>query len=249
MKPLIGIMMRCDQNENETSMQYVFESVRTSIIKAGGEPFLLTPVQKIDYFKTKHIDYPMLTEEEKGTIEFWLDCIHGLFIPGGDKFTEYDRYVLKRAIEKKIPTLAVCLGMQLMSVYDEKVELLDVKDTSLHKAPDKKYAHKVKIKKDSRLYQIIEKEEIEVNSLHRKCGSPNHIYKITATSPEGVIEALEYPGDTFHIGVQWHPEKMYDYDIYAQKLMDEFIIESSFRKSKLDNLRKESFKVKIEDVV
>jgi len=65
MKPLIGIMMRCEENEEGVSMQYVFESVRTTMIKAKGEPFLITPPQNIDYYKTKYKDYKALTEEEK----------------------------------------------------------------------------------------------------------------------------------------------------------------------------------------
>lgn len=250
MKPLIGIMMRCSQNENGTSMQYVFENGRIPIVKAGGEPFFLTPLQGIDYFKIKHADYPDLTTSEKDTIDFWLDCIHGLFIPGGSKFTEYDRYVLKRAIEKKIPVLAVCLGMQVMSVYEEEVELFDVENLSLHNTDqNQQYAHKVKIDRNSKLYQIIGNEEIMVNSFHCKCASPNRIYKTVAMSEDGVIEALEYPGEVFHIGVQWHPEKMYDYDIYAQKLINAFIYESSLRKTKLDFLRKENFTTIMKDVV
>lgn len=239
MRPLIGIMMRCEELESGTSMQYAMEFVRATIIKAKGEPLFLTPPQNIDYFKTKYANFPLLTEEEKITIDFWLDAIHGLFIPGGIKFTEYDRYVLKRAIAKKIPVLAVCLGMQLMSCYEQEVKLYDISSDIKHDAPlSEKYVHSVFIDPDSRLFQILGKETIMVNSFHKKMVGENEIYKAVAHSEDGVIEALEYPGEVFHIGLQWHPEKMYDYDMDAKKIIDTFILESRKRKTLLDPIRK-----------
>lgn len=241
MKPLIGVMMRCEENTEGTSMQYAFEFVRKTLIEAQAEPLFLTPPQKLDYFKTKGANFPPLTEEEKKEINFWLDAINGLFLPGGIKFTEYDRYVLEQAIKKEIPVLGVCLGMQVMSCYKEEVKLYDIEDSSVEHNADieEKYVHKVAIDKNSRFYEIIGKEEIMVNSFHTRQVSNNHIYKTVATSEDGVIEALEYPGEVFHIGVQWHPEKMYDYDIYAQKLIDAFILESSRRKTLFSKIREE----------
>lgn len=238
MKPLIGIMMRCEETAEKTSIQYAMEFVRTTVIKAQGEPFFLTPPQNLDYYKTKYADYIPLTAEEKETINFWLDSINGLLIPGGTKFTDYDRYILEQAVKKEIPTLAVCLGMQLMSCFKEEVKLYDVPSTDIHNAGlTKKYAHKVKLDKTSKLYEIIGEEEIWVNSFHKKCAFENEIYKTVASSEDGVIEALEYPGEFFHIGVQWHPEKIYDDDIYAQRLIDAFMKESAQRTTKLSQLR------------
>lgn len=244
MKPLIGIMMRCEDNEEKTSIQYVLEFVRTTIIKAQAEPFFLTPPQNIDYYKTKYADYPALTEEEEKQINFWLDSINGLFIPGGIKFTEYDRYVLKQAIKKEIPVLSVCLGMQLMSCHEQEVKLYDVAPSNINHNVDlkQKYAHKVKLDKTSRLYEIVGEEEIMVNSFHKKRVGENSIYRVVARSEDGIIEALEYPGEVFHIGLQWHPEKIYDEDIYAKKIIDAFILESSRRKTKLTTLREAYFK-------
>ena len=64
MKPLIGIIMRCEETAEKTSIQYAMEFVRTTIIKAQGEPFFLTPPQNLDYYKTKYADYIPLTAEK-----------------------------------------------------------------------------------------------------------------------------------------------------------------------------------------
>ena len=40
---------------------------------------------------------------------------------------------------------------------------------------------------------------------------------------DGLIEAIELPEKDFVIGVQWHPEKMVKYDVYANKIIDGFI--------------------------
>lgn len=243
MKPLIGIVMRCAKYyENDNNVQYSFDFLRRCIINAGGEAFYLTPVGDVDFFDTDVKDFPEITEEEKKTIDFWLDSVNGLILPGGEKFTPYDKYILERAIEKDIPTLGLCLGMQLMSVYktskfDEDLDLINT-DINHNVNINRKLVHTVKIDKDSKLYKIFGKDEIMVNSYHRYQVTENPYYKVVAMSPDGVIEAMEMKEKTFHIGVQWHPEKMYGVDDNANKIIDEFIRISSSRKSILDELRK-----------
>ena len=62
------------------------------------------------------------------------------------------------------------------------------------------------------MYEIVGEEKIKVNSFHNYHATSNHVYRTVATSPDGQIEALEYPGDAFNLGVQWHPEISYEFD-------------------------------------
>src|SRR6202043_602969 len=69
--------------------------------------------------------------------------------------------------------------------------------------------HRVRLDPDSRLAQLIDETNIEVNSLHHqavKTVAPP--LKITGTSEDGVIESLESDDRRFLIAVQWHPEEI-----------------------------------------
>ena len=79
--------------------------------------------------------------------------------------------------------------------------------------------HTINIKKNSKIYDIIQKEEITVNSRH-KFGIKNTNLEITGYSND-VIEVIEDKTKSFFIGVQWHPESLNNDD--SKKLFDYFI--------------------------
>ena len=89
--------------------------------------------------------------------------------------------------------------------------------------------HKVRIDKNSKLYNIIGKEEISVNSFHNHHATENDVYVVTSRSEDGLIEGIEYPSSTFNIGVQWHPEISYEFDEYSKKVIDAFIQAATIR--------------------
>lgn len=237
MKPVIGVPLRYTHMNDVRPILYIGEKVRRTIQKAGGEVFSITPPQDVDYIDTKGNEFPELTEEEKDSIHKNLDYCDGVFFPGGTKITPYDRYLLEIAIEKKIPVLAVCLGMQMMSCYEEEVKLEANESGVLHNQKDDlSLVHEVTISKNSRLYEIIGQESIMVNSFHNYHATSNHIYRTVATSSDGQIEALEYPGDVFNLGVQWHPEISYDFDENSKKIIDDFIYHARARRTMKKNL-------------
>ena len=225
MRPLIGIPLRYDVNKNDTSLSYLYDSQRLCVQKLGGDILPIPPIIEVDNKETSLKDYPDLSIENKMSLNRYLDMCDGIILPGGIKMLPTDRYILEYAIEKNIPILGICLGMQTMACYNEDIILEKNNENGFNhnQGNDETYKHKVKVNKDSLLYKIIGEEEISVNSYHNYHITKNHIYKSVAYSEDGLIEAIEFPTDTFNMGVQWHPEKMTEFDELSRKLMTYFI--------------------------
>ena len=239
MGPIIGILTRSGVNENGTPIEYCMESTRRAIVKAGGVPIMLTPPQDIDYFTTKSSEAPDLTGMEQEMILYQIEKLDGLFIPGGDKITKYDYYVLHFCLKRNIPIFGVCLGMQMIANYKiDNFKLLDVPNKELHYKEDYAApAHTVTIDKNSLLYKILGSEEIMVNSHHLRCVDYTKECNVVAKSSDGVIEAIELKDYDFCLGVQWHPEITISDDINSKKIFACFM-EKAKEKKEVSNLSK-----------
>ena len=227
----IGIPLKYYHLQDGRCILYLGEKIRRVIQKAGGFVIPIVPVQDVDYYDTHFNEYPPLTENNKKEIDSYLDLVDGVIFPGGKKITPFDVYLLERCVERGIPTLGICLGMQLMSCYKEFFKVSPNDSSVCHyQDSDEGFSHKVILDKNSSLYKILGKEEIMVNSFHRYHASENSNYRVVAKSEDGYIEGIEMPGEVFHIGIQWHPEISYDFDEDSKKLIDTFIKECGDKK-------------------
>ena len=69
----------------------------------------------------------------------------------------------------------------------------------------------MKVEKEGLLFDILQSEEIAVNSFHHQAvHCPAENMNIEAQSKEGVIEAVSVKDHPFALAVQWHPEMMFD---------------------------------------
>jgi len=129
-------------------------------------------------------------------------------------FTELN--LLKSAEENNVKTLAICRGHQLLNVYKGGTLYQDLKDSGFsqidHDKPfddARSHVHDVNIESNSKLYKIIQENEIQVNSIHHQAiNKIGNDLQITAKSSDGVIEGVEVTNGWNAIGVQWHPENM-----------------------------------------
>ena len=105
------------------------------------------------------------------------------------------------------PILGICRGLQVLNVY--------FGGTLKDRIPNHEgIRHDIKIKKDSNLYNIYNKEIINVNSSHvQAIDKLASNFKITAVSNDGIIEEIE---DKNILGVQFHPEKDLDYKFFEE---------------------------------
>lgn len=220
MKPIIGIVGNEDYSYLNRNSIGVFENYRKAIIKYGGIPILILPPQLINYHEISLKDCLNLNEEEKEMLITQLKLCSGILIPGGTKIFEYHKFICDYCNQNKIPLLGICMGMQTMCNYNNNNINIKIIDGS-HKS-EEDYVHKVKINKDSKLFKILNEDEILINSFHNYQVSNSGSYEVVGVC-DNIIEAVEKKEDLFNIGLQWHPEKNYDKDLNSQKIFTSFI--------------------------
>ena len=228
-KPIIGIVGRIEKVENplyNRNVMSVTEDYRKAIIKSGGIPIVILPTEEIGFTRFKENE----TEDEKMTKIVKADLIEqiklcdGIILPGGCKIFEYDKFICEYALDNDIPILGICLGMEIMAAVDSKDEkVIDRIDNGVnHKSLDV-FVHKVIIDEKSNLYNIVGNKEFKINSRHVCNVLKTNKFDIVGYSEDGIIEAIEYKANKFAIGVQWHPESIYEESIEAKKLFDKFV--------------------------
>ena len=153
-------------------------------------------------------------------------------MPGGSRMYDYDLVITDYAYKNDIPVLGICLGMQIMVSYLLKEEIrtnvlekIDIEKYINHNELELPYVHNVTLNKDSKLFSILGKDTIKVNSRHKYVAKNKEYdnFDIIAFSEEGFPEGIEVKDKKFFIGVQWHPETMYDYDENMRKIFEFFI--------------------------
>jgi gamma-glutamyl-gamma-aminobutyrate hydrolase PuuD len=198
------------------------EDYRQSVLHAGGEPRTLDSSMTVDQ-ALAGIDGLMLTgggdvapsrygEQPVASIEEAE--------PGRD---EFEIALILAARKKKLPILAICRGIQVLNVacggtlvQDIPSQLPGAGTHNLAVPEHESYAlaHEIWVEKDSLLAKLmrdrIVDDGLEVNSRHHQAVKDvAKGFKVTATAPDGVVEAIEDPASAFCLGVQWHPENFF----------------------------------------
>jgi putative glutamine amidotransferase len=126
--------------------------------------------------------------------------------------------LIRKAVERGVPLLAICRGIQEMNVAlggTLAAEIQEREGAIDHRAPmsdrqDERFAirQKISIKPGSCLAGIFGAGEIKVNSLHRQgIERLGPRLAVEAVAEDGTIEAVSVKGaPAFAVGVQWHPE-------------------------------------------
>lgn len=225
MKPIIGIIGRPHKTNTDMNIICTFEEYRNAICKFGGIPISILPTQVLEYNDIRPSQMPKLIKTEIDDLKRQIDLCDGIVFPGGGRIYEYAYEIFDYIYEKDIPCLGTCLGMQTIacSMNDRNSsDILSKVETNIeHKQMDAEFVHYIDIDKNTKLYEIIGKARIQVNSKHSYCINKANNMKISAYSEDGIIEAIEFPNKKFILGVQWHPEELLDENM--EKIIKEFI--------------------------
>ena len=184
-------------------------------------------------------------------LEGYLDMLDGLIFIGGPDipphfYGEKDEghitplredvalnhlALVKKVFQRSIPVLGVCLGMQELNVGRGGGLIQDLGElVPYHRRSGGDQYHRCVIEPGSRLAEIFGEKEILLNSCHHQAVDPAHVApgaRVTVRCGS-VVEAIEFEGDVFRVGIQWHPERIRD-EAHRQRLFSAFIGEARRR--------------------
>ena len=209
-----------------------------SVVRAGGVPLIIPPVADKDVLMNTldHIDAlilsgggdinPLYAGEEP------IPGLHGI----NQERDLPELLITRLAYNRQLPILGICRGIQTLAVAlggkvcqdigSEKREAKNEKLAVKHSqdADRSEPTHSVNVVEDSTLFNIYKEQllppstgETEeglllfVNSFHHQAvADAGSKFRVVATAPDGIVEAIESAEKKSILGVQWHPECMGD---------------------------------------
>lgn len=218
-RPIIGLTTYLEQAQTgvwDVQAAFLPKVYFEAVNRAGGIAVLLPP-QPID-------------EQIANDV---LDGLDGIIITGG-KDVDPARYgqephaetdeprrdrdawedgLLMAAIDRGLPFLGICRGAQMLNVALGGTlvqHLPDVIGSTRYNLGGGEFAdNDVEIEPISKLGEVLAgHSSFPVKSYHHQAiGELADGLVVSARSDDGVIQAIELPGATFGVGVQWHPEQ------------------------------------------
>ncbi|SDN19345.1 gamma-glutamyl-gamma-aminobutyrate hydrolase family protein [Alkalicoccus daliensis] len=226
LKPVIGVLPLYDE---EKESYWMLPGYMKGIEEAGGIPVML----------------PLTADKE--VIGQLAEMYDGFLFTGGHDISptlygedpldvcgplclerdEMEKILFFRLLELNKPILGICRAIQLFNallggtLYQDLPTQLKTELKLVHKQspPYHQPSHRVYIPKDNFLYQLIQEEDILVNSYHHQA-IKNLSSQLTpqAEAEDGIIEAAAMTEKRFVLAVQWHPEFSYQKDAFNHRL-------------------------------
>ncbi len=224
-KPVIGITAVTAFSDRLHAQRVTYPQ---AVWAAGGTPILLPCAP---------------TTDDRADIVAMLD---GLLVPGGADVDpalygeeksevcgaffrsedDYDIALIKEAVKQGKPVLATCRGMQILNVIYGGTLYQDIPTqypSDVNHAMGENFKenyHPVKLEADSHLARILGATDVTANTSHHQSVKDRCTgLRVVGVAPDGTVEAMENEDGSI-IGVQWHPERMQEFEMYRNLFKD-----------------------------
>lgn len=233
-RPVIGISASATRAIDPPHSPIVALNRRyiTAIEAAGGAPLLLPPGLGERSLRAIFARLDGLLLSGGGDVDpAWFgEAPHPALTEINPDRDRIELTLARWAVAEEKPILAICRGIQVFNValggslvQDIPSQLPAALQHMLDGARVSRdtIAHPVQVEPGSRLHQALGVEQTGVNSWHHQ--SVKQVatgLRVSARSPDGVIEGVELPGHRFAVGVQWHPEWLTDRQPEMRRLFE-----------------------------
>lgn len=216
-RPVIGIT--CDYRDNQPSYALPF-AYCDAVDKAGGLALMLP-------YRSDLLVIPQLVDLLDGIVfsggndldpSPWGEEVHPEARPIDPLRERFERALMTEVESRRLPTLGICLGSQLMNVHrggtlNQFIPDLERENAIEHRRLGSEWdaRHDVELEKGSTLARVLGTTRVRSNTSHKQSiRDVGRGLRVIATSPDGVVEAVEDASMPMWIGVQWHPERQHD---------------------------------------
>jgi putative glutamine amidotransferase len=199
------------------------EDYRQAVLHAGGEVRILEPSMGATA-ALEGIDGLMLTGGDDVLPSRYGEAPDRSVIEVDPERDDFEIPLVTAARDRNIPIFAICRGIQVLNVAAGGTLVQDIATQvpgALQHRPAVpphspfELAHEIWIEKDTLLSKLMTDrlagaDTCDVNSRHHqalKQIAPG--FRVSATAPDGIVEAMEDPEAEFCLGVQWHPENFW----------------------------------------
>lgn len=222
-KVIIGIVAKYkDGDENEKRVDSrIRNEVKQAVFDNGGVAIgIITPNAKIQPAGDEWLEYLNLIDKEN--IVSQIKLCDGIILQGGNANEAFEPFIAKYCYDNDIPCLGICAGQNSI-VRGLGGTTYKISNPEKHNRLNDEYVHSIHIDKSSKFYNIVKKEEIMVNSRHKRTVNESPLLDKVGFCEDGYSDVIEAKNKKFYIGVRFHPESLYKIDDNMNKIFEYFI--------------------------
>ena len=198
--PVIGMTMTYWEGKYILNKSYV-DAIREN----GGRVRVIPCTEDIGLLKQeiREMDGFVFTGGRDYIPEWYGKDMHSSMVTMDLHRAAFDTLFMKMAIESKKPILGICAGEQLMAIATGGKLIRDI---SGHRGVE----HTIYTEENSLINELFG-DSLLVNSWHHQCVEAQYLndnFKISALSSDSIVECIEWQGDQWILGTQFHPERL-----------------------------------------